>query len=424
MEQEVKTVSLGQYLARTVILASIGAFLIGLGVVIGNDIAGTARIITLLAVAGAGGVLGAIIGGSNFRRFVVPMRLIIQHVAVIAEGDLSGRLQGTRLGAMGPLGQTLDKMVLAWREIVEKMDALAEKLTHASQELYQVADQNSEAATQIAHVMDEIAQHADSQSIQTSANVQSMQEMEGRLDEITKTTMALAETSMKASQDARLGEATIKKAVAQMGLIDRVAGDTSSLVKLLNERSQEIGRILEIITGIASQTNLLALNAAIEAARAGEHGRGFAVVAEEVRKLAEQSEQSAQLIAQLVEEIQAGAERSMEAMNSFGLEVNSGRQLVEEAGKIFLSILASSEEVSSRLQVIKSTSEAVLAKAEELAKAVSHLHDLAEKTADGIRNAASASEEQVGSIEEITSAAASLSEIALDLKQVMGHFKL
>ncbi|HHY60845.1 MAG TPA: hypothetical protein GX504_09525, partial [Clostridia bacterium] len=118
------------------------------------------------------------------------------------------------------------------------------------------------------------------------------------------------------------------------------------------------------------------------------------------------------------------AERSMEAMTSFGEEVNSGRQLVEEAGKIFLSILASAEEVSGRLQAIKSTSETVLARAEQMAQAVDHLHDLAEKAADGIRDAASASEEQVGSIEEITAAAAALSEMALQLKQVMSRFKI
>lgn len=419
-----RTVSLGQYLARTVILASIGAFFIGLGVVAANGITGAARVYTLLCVTGAGGVLGAIIGGTNFRRFVVPMKVIIEHVALVAQGDLTVRLAGKKLGMLVPLGKTLDRMVQGWQDIMRKLDELAEKLTHASQELYQVADQNNESASQIAQVMDRISQHADFQSSQTSTSVQAMREMAASLNEITQTTVALAETSTKASQDARLGEATIKKAVTQMGLIDRVAGDTSSLVKLLNERSQEIGRILEIITGIASQTNLLALNAAIEAARAGEQGRGFAVVAEEVRKLAEQSEQSAQLIAQLVEEIQAGAERSMEAMTSFGEEVNSGRQLVEEAGKIFLSILASAEEVSGRLQAIKSTSETVLARAEQMAQAVDHLHDLAEKAADGIRDAASASEEQVGSIEEITAAAAALSEMALQLKQVMSRFKI
>lgn len=424
MNNEVRTVSLGQYLARTVILAGLGAFLIGLVVVVGNGITGAARVYTLLFTAAAGGVLGAAIGGTNFRRFVVPMKSIIQHVAVVAQGDLRVRLKGTNLGALAPLGKTLDQMVISWGEIVGKLDELAEKLTHASQELYLVADQNSEAATEIAHVMNQVSDSAEYQSTQTSTNLQSMKEMATSLTGITNTTMELAETSVKASQDARLGEATIKRAVTQMGLIDQVAGDTNSLVKLLNERSQEIGRILEIITGIANQTNLLALNAAIEAARAGEHGRGFAVVAEEVRKLAEQSEQSAQLIANLVEEIQVGAERSMEAMHSFGSEVNSGKQLVEEAGHIFLSLLSASEEVSSRLQEIKNTSETVLNQAEEMSRAISQLNDLTQETADSIKNAASSSEEQVSSIEEITSAAASLSEIALELKQVMGSFKV
>lgn len=424
MEKQAKTVSAWQYMGRTVILAGLGSQLIGIGVILGNGITGRAVLYNLVAIFVGGALLGAIIGGANFRRFVVPMKAIINHVAFIAQGDLTVRLKETNLRALGPLGKTLDGMVESWEEIINQLDVLAQEVSEASRELYQAADQNSQAAGEIAQVMQQVAGNTEFQMERTNVGVNAMQEVAQAVSGITGTALAVAGTSAKAAQDAQQGEVTIKEAVSQMGLIDQVATDTISLVKLLGERSQEIGRILEIITDIASQTNLLALNAAIEAARAGENGRGFAVVAEEVRKLAEQSEQSAKLISELVEEIQVGAGRSMEAMSGFGAEVNNGRKLVEEAGGIFARILVSSQEVAEQLQGIKNTSEDVMGQVKEMAASMEKLRDLTNETSGEVQQAAGAAEEQLGFIEEVSSAAGSLSEVAERLKQSVKMFKI
>lgn len=424
MDNRAKTVSVWQYIGRTVLLAGLGALLIGLGFVVGNGITGKAVFFNLVFVSVSGGLLGALIGSANFRRFVLPMKTIIQQVALIAEGDLTGKLAGQKLGAMGDLGKTLDGMVESWRNMISQLNSLAHEVAGASQGLYQVADQHNQAAMEIANLMQQVAGNTEYQTERTKAGAEAMQEVAEAVSSIADTALAVAGSSHQASKDAQLGEATIKKAVTQMGLIDQVAVETISLVKLLGERSQEIGRILEIITDIANQTNLLALNAAIEAARAGENGRGFAVVAEEVRKLAEQSEESAMMISGLVEEIQAGAGRSMEAMSSFGAEVNSGKTLVEEAGEIFVRILASSQKVAEQLQAVKGISEEVRHKAEEMALSMEKLRDLTHETGSAVQHAAATSEEQVSCVEEITSAAASLSEVAGKLEQSISVFKI
>jgi methyl-accepting chemotaxis protein len=116
-----------------------------------------------------------------------------------------------------------------------------------------------------------------------------------------------------------------------MRLIHDTVQDLSKVIRGLGERSKEIGEIVAVITKISSQTNLLALNAAIEAARAGEHGRGFAVVADEVRKLAEQSAQSAQQISELITHIQKETLNAVQSMDQATKEVQSGLDVVDSA---------------------------------------------------------------------------------------------
>src|SRR5207245_955104 len=150
----------------------------------------------------------------------------------------------------------------------------------------------------------------------------------------------------EASVSAREGVTASRQASDAMAAMRASAEDITAAISGLSSKSEQIGGIVDTITGIAGQTNLLALNAAIEAARAGEHGRGFAVVAEEVRKLAEGSQRAAASIAGLIEQIQDETQHTIEAVEDGARRTEEGAATVVQARGAFLAIGASVQEMS------------------------------------------------------------------------------
>lgn len=164
-----------------------------------------------------------------------------------------------------------------------------------------------------------------------------------------------------------------------MDSIESTVDHSAQVVANSGEKSQEIGQIVDTISAIADQTNLLALNPAIEAARAGEQGRGFAVVAEEVRHLAEQSQEAAKQIAELIRGIQTDTTKAVETMGKGTQEVKTGSQIVDEAGRSFKSIVELIGQVSQQVQAISTATEEQAASMEEIAASSETLARMAEK---------------------------------------------
>jgi methyl-accepting chemotaxis protein len=251
-----------------------------------------------------------------------------------------------------------------------------------------------------------------------------MNDMATGIGLVAQTSSIVAETSQETAREAELGNESIQKVVRQMHLISDTTQNTSQIIELLDERSKEIGQIVDVITGLAAQTNLLALNAAIEAARAGEQGRGFAVVADEVRKLAEQSEASATQIAGLIQEIQLETTRSVDAMSIGLTEVQSGIELVDDAGAAFQKIFDSTQRIAEQIQDITAASQQMSASSEEVTASVDELTRIARDSSASSQEVAASSEEQTALIQDMTGSISTLSRIAQELQEMVGAFQV
>jgi methyl-accepting chemotaxis protein len=210
----------------------------------------------------------------------------------------------------------------------------------------------------------------------------------------------------------------------QMDTIERTVANSAEAVTKLGERSLKIGQIVETISGIAGQTNLLALNAAIEAARAGEQGRGFAVVAEEVRKLAEQSQEATKQIAELIIEVQTETDKAVVAMNDGTREVKIGGEVVDTAGQAFQEIVGLVEGVSGQFKCISSAMQQMADESQQIVGAVYDIDKISKAAAEHTQMVSATTEEQAASMEEIAAASQSLVRMSEKLQNTIAKFKL
>ncbi|RXT07053.1 methyl-accepting chemotaxis protein [Ammoniphilus sp. CFH 90114] len=350
--------------------------------------------------------------------------LVVNRLEAIAKGDLRGELLETKSqDEIGRLIHASNTMVTNLKALMVRVAETASLVAASSQQLTASAEESASSSEQVTTSIQDIAQGAETASHSAKDSVRAMAEMSLGVQRIAKSSSDVAQESQNTTNQANEGNYFIQKAVSQMQSIQTSVGTTSSLVTSLGERSDEIGQIVEVITGIANQTNLLALNAAIEAARAGEQGRGFAVVADEVRKLAEQSKGSTDRIAMLISQIQLDTNISIDSMAQGMKEVEVGTNVINEAGLAFGRILESITLVSEKVEEVSASAEQMAASAQQLNATVDSLAEIAENTSLNTQSVAAASEEQLATMQEVTASVTSLSCLATDLQEELNKFR-
>ncbi|MGY2244843.1 methyl-accepting chemotaxis protein [Pseudomonas gingeri] len=235
-------------------------------------------------------------------------------------------------------------------------------------------------------------------------------EMTTAVEEVARNAVSTSEATRESSDSARLGQERVGETVEAINALAGEVAHTGELVQSLAARSQDIGKVLDVIRAIAEQTNLLALNAAIEAARAGESGRGFAVVADEVRALAHRTQQSTQEIEQMVQGMRNGSTQALDSMQASSRRAASTLALAERAGDALQTITSSVHQIHERNLVIASAAEEQAQVAREVDRNLVNIRDLSLRSATGADQTSASSHE--------------LSQLANSLRGMVGQFRV
>ncbi|MBG9455846.1 chemotaxis protein [Lysinibacillus sphaericus] len=368
-------------------------------------------------------VISSIVFFFVMKTIIKPIRSLKDSAVTISEGDLTEKVTITSHDEIGQLGQAFNDMQDSLRNLIQKVEQNAEEVASSADELTANANQTSTVTEKVAISIQDVASSADSQTTSADKNAESLLELSKAILHIAEISSTVTDLSQHATLQADEGGQAVQDTKDQMQSIHVSVTDSNTKIQSLHERSQQITSILDVITSIADQTNLLALNAAIEAARAGEHGKGFAVVADEVRKLAEQSQESAQQIFEIIQGIQLDTEQSVNTMAKVTEDVENGLYVSDEAIAKFQLIKASMDKITPKMEEVSSASEQMSASVQEVAAVTEDLAFSAKGNAAASEDVAASTEEQVASMEEINASAQALAHMADELKQLISQFK-
>lgn len=322
------------------------------------------------------------------------------------------------------LQEAFKEMTDSLRNTIKNVVEMAGQLARTAQEMRMGAGQSARAAEQVAVSATAIANDAELQVREMSENQERMNHVIEEMNHTEQQAEKVSTSSQNSADLARNGSRSLQQVVQQMGDIETQVHQLSDVIADVDQKSEEISHTVQLIDNIAQQTNLLALNAAIEAARAGENGRGFAVVAEEVRKLAEQVQLSLVDISQRVQEMQQASQSAHQGMASSVNSVNQGSLFLREISNQFGTILQSVEESADLARGIVESVRQVQNDGGQMLIGMRNVVQQAESTSGGTQTTAAAAEEQNASVEELFASAESLDQLAQDLKELMGYFKI
>jgi len=327
-----------------------------------------------------------------------PLNRMVEMVKSIAGGggDLTQRLDDASKSEIGQLAKWFNTFV-------ENLHGIISDVRQATGEV-------AAASTEIAASSEEMAAGMDEQTGQVTQVSAALEEMSSSVIEVAQKCSQASNQAKDAGDSATGGGEIVDRTITEIEAIAQQVNESAQSVATLGQKSEQIGEIIEVINDIADQTNLLALNAAIEAARAGEHGRGFAVVADEVRKLAERTQQATEEVSKSITEIQDETQGAVQRMDSGREQVKKGVDYSREAGDALGRIVDGTQGVSKEIGDIAAAAEEQSSTAEEISRSVEQINAVMRQTAEGTSQSATA--------------AAQLSHNAEQLQSIVMRFKL
>lgn len=355
---------------------------------------------------------------------VTPLHHLNDSSKLISEGDLTTRLDVSSKDEVGQLGHSFNAMRDNLRELISQVNNSSVVVNQAANQLFESTTQSIHATTESAIALQKVAENNEQQLLNNEVVHSTLQSVVETSTEITERSKNTAQITNVAIDHAHEGNIAVLQTVKQMTAIHTAVSQSDLKIQTLTEQIANIDTIVDVINGIANQTNLLALNASIEAARAGEQGKGFAVVANEVKSLAESSQQATEQIAKLIQSIQMEAQQLVHIMNETKRNVSDGIEITEQSAQKFDQIFVQLKEVMPQMDYI-------VAKANDMHNSVLNTETISHETMVHARENAAASEEVAAASEEIHASmedmnysANNLQEMATNLQQLVKKFHI
>ncbi|MEP1781945.1 methyl-accepting chemotaxis protein [Reichenbachiella sp.] len=353
-----------------------------------------------------------------------PLMTVDTIAKAMAEGDLTRRLTAESTGDMAKLSNNLNMALDNLNELLASIAEYADIIDESSSEMNVVSEEMNTNTKEIASAISEMSNGAQTQ-------VSKVDESSNLVEGILRSSNEMGDRAETINNAAKLGVTSsekglemVNKVVFNMVDISEYSAKTQSSINVLMERSTEITRVLGVITEIASQTNLLALNAAIEAAQAGDAGRGFAVVAEEIRKLAEDSRNSAKEIEKLINDVQSDTKEAASVIEIMGTSVKNGDQASKDASDVFKDIADTSDKTFSLSQEILQGAKLQVQDINAVVAITENVVVIAEETAAGTEQVASSATELSSGMMGYTEKSQKLADVATKLKEGLKKFIL
>jgi methyl-accepting chemotaxis protein len=353
----------------------------------------SAIIATIIAVAIVIALLGMLI-----RFLIQPLHVMTRAMADIAdgEGDLTKRLTIVNNDEFGILGTAFNRFV--------------ERIHGSIREVCSATGQVNEVALRVVAASNSSMYNSDQQASRTNSVAAAINQLGAAAQEIARNAAQASNQASDARSLAEDGQQVVDRSIVAMNQLSSMLSASSINIESLNSKTVNIGQILEVITSISQQTNLLALNAAIEAARAGEAGRGFAVVADEVRNLAHRTQESAQQVQTMIEELQVGARESVSTMSDSQRHSQDSVEIANLAGERLSSVTQRIGEIDGMNQSVATATEEQTAVVESINVDITEINTL--------------NQEGVENLQSTLRACSDLEQQAARLQQLVGSFRI
>lgn len=349
--------------------------------------------VAILGVIALASVAAGILLSLFIANFIVSA---IRKAIVTASGDLTQSIDVDSEDEIGELLGAMNGMRQKMLDMLSKISGTTEQLSAASEELSAITTQTSSIIQR---------QHAETEQVATAMN-----EMTSTVQEVAQNINHTASAAHEANEHTVSGQKIVGQAVVQVGQLADQIEQASATINDLEQQTEGINTVLDVIKGIAEQTNLLALNAAIEAARAGEQGRGFAVVADEVRTLAGRTQKSTEEINHMIEKLQSGSQRAVEVMEKSREQARTVVEHATESGTALSTIATAVTKINDMSTQIASAAEEQSSVSEEINRNIVKINDMANDTADGAEQTSVASQD--------------LARMATELQGVVSQFSV